>query len=427
MSSQGGIVWNMLLLWAVWNRGNGTGCGVRRKENKTDTSTAKKFDAMVKDGNLGAAMRFVEQKSGGGGGGKLYRHDDTDTKTGDQVIDVLRGKFPEPVIPEASHFDPSTSGPPDDTPPVYLSEEDILLRAKKLKSAAGMDGVDGQTARYWITSFGDRSKRLREALARIAMLLANGSPQYAMYRALNDARMLAADKEPGVRPLACGCIWMRLMAGAVIDSGLKVQARDACGNVQLCAGLGAGIEGNLYAVKRIFPQSAGWTEGEGTSNADIVEQLLTQSDEMRPDEGGPEDYDEEADADSTGGSRYEPNTGFGVTLVDADNAFNRVNLYMLLDTVARRWPAGARFVFNRYRHYHRTYVRTDPGKPPIIILRKEGVAQGCVLAMLIYGISLMPLCEELAEEFPEILALWFADDSSRSSLRPQIWRRCDQC
>ncbi|EJK55331.1 hypothetical protein THAOC_24945, partial [Thalassiosira oceanica] len=278
----------------VWNRGNGT--------------RSKKFDAMVKDGNLGAAMRFVEQKSGGGGGGKLYRHDDTDTKTGDQVIDVLRSKFPEPVIPEASHFDPSTSGPPEDTPPVYLSEEDILLRAKKLKSAAGMDGVDGQTARYWITSFGDRSKRLREALARIAMLLANGSPQYAMYRALNDARMLAADKEPGVRPLACGCIWMRLMAGAVIDSGLKVQARDACGNVQLCAGLGAGIEGNLHAVTRIFPQSAGWTEGEGTSNADIVEQLLTQSDEMRPDEGGPDDYDEEADADSTGGSRYEPNT-----------------------------------------------------------------------------------------------------------------------
>ena len=396
----------------VWNRGNGTGRGVRRKENKTDTSDAKKFDAMVKDGKLSAAMRMVEQRSGGGGGGKLYRHDDKDTKTGEPVIDTLRSKFPEPVIPDASHFDTSSSGPPEDTPPVYLTEEDILLRAKKLKSAAGMDGVDGQTARYWITSFGDRSKRLREALARIAMLLANGSPHYAMYRALNDARILAADKEPGVRPLACGCIWMRLMAGAVIDSGLKVQARDACGNVQLCAGLGAGIEGNLHAVSKVFPQSAGWTEGGGTSNADIVEQLLTQSEEMRPDGGGPDDYDEEADADSTGGSRYEPNTGFGVTLVDADNAFNRANLYMLLDTVARRWPAAARFVFNRYRHYHRTYVRTDPGKPPIIILRKEGVAQGCVLAMLIYGINLMPLCEELAEKFPEVLELWFADDEA---------------
>ncbi|EJK53970.1 hypothetical protein THAOC_26491, partial [Thalassiosira oceanica] len=47
-----------------------------KKTKRTPQSTAKKFDAMVKDGNLGAAMRFVlEQKSGGGGGGKLYRHD----------------------------------------------------------------------------------------------------------------------------------------------------------------------------------------------------------------------------------------------------------------------------------------------------------------------------------------------------------------
>ena len=396
----------------VWNRGNGTGSGVRRNENNKDTSVAKKYDAMVKDGKLRNAMRMVEQTSEGGGGGKLYRYDDKDTKSGDPVIDVLRSKFPDTVIPDASHFDPSTSGPPEDTPPIFLTEEDILLRAKRLKSAAGMDGVDGQTARYWITSFGDRSKRLREALARIAMILANGSPHYAMYRALNDARILAADKEPGVRPLACGCIWMRLMAGVVIDSGLKVQARDECGNVQLCAGLGAGIEGNLHAVTRIFPESAGWTEGGGTSNADVVEQLLTQSEETRPDGGGLNDDEGGLDADDIGGSRYEPNTGFGVTLVDADNAFNRLNLYKALDTVARRWPGAARFAFNRYRHYHRTYVRTDPGKPPIIILRKEGVAQGCVLGMLIYGVGLLPLSEELARAFPEIVNLWFADDEA---------------
>lgn len=396
----------------VWNRGNGTNSGVRRNENDKDASLAKKYDAMTKDGRLRNAVRMVDQQSGGGGGGKLYRYNDKDSKSGEPVIDVLRSKFPETVVPEEEDFDPSTSGPPEDTPPIYLNEEDIKLRAKKLNSAAGMDGVDGQTARYWITNFGDRSKRLREALARIAMILANGSPHYAMYRALNDARMLAVDKQPGVRPLACGCIWMRLMAGAVIDSGLKTQARDACGNVQSCAGLGGGIEGNMHAATRIFPESAGWTEGEGTSNAEIAEQLLTQSDEMRSEEGGMDD-DEEAEADSTSGTHYEPNTGFGVTLVDADNAFNRTNLYMALETVARRWPAGARFCFNRYRHYHRTYVRTDPGKPPIIILRKEGLAQGCVLAMLIYGIALMPLCEELARAYPEVLRLWFADDAAK--------------
>ena len=48
------------------------------------------------------------------------------------------------------------------------------------------------------------------------------------------------------------------------------------------------------------------------------------------------DDDEEAEADSTSGTHYEPNTGFGVTLVDADNAFNRTNLYMALETVASR-------------------------------------------------------------------------------------------
>ncbi|EJK45710.1 hypothetical protein THAOC_35662 [Thalassiosira oceanica] len=65
---------------------------------------------------------------------------------------------------------------------------------------------------------------------------------------------------------------MRLMAGTVIDLGLKVQACDTCGNIQLCAGLGAGIEGNLHAVTKIFPLSqldwlAGWTEGEGTMSS----------------------------------------------------------------------------------------------------------------------------------------------------------------
>ncbi|EJK48591.1 hypothetical protein THAOC_32598 [Thalassiosira oceanica] len=257
----------------VWNRGNGTICGVRRKENKTDTSinsedqvlsywtrceplghsrhfssapSPPKFDAMVKDGKLSAAMRMIEQKSGGGGGGKLYRHDDTDTKTGDQVIDVLRSKFPETVIPAASHFDPSTWGPPEDTPPVYLSEEDILLRAKKLNSAAGMDGVDGQTARYRITSFGDRSKRLRgqspESQCSLRMrrrttlctgrLMTPGCwlPTRSLVYALSPAD-------------AFGCLLG--MAGAVIDSGLKVKLVTHVETSSCCAlGLEAVVAGN---------------------------------------------------------------------------------------------------------------------------------------------------------------------------------------
>ncbi|EJK50976.1 hypothetical protein THAOC_29905 [Thalassiosira oceanica] len=379
------------------------------KKTKRKPQQRKKFDAMVKDGKLNGAMQMVEQKSGDpgdDGGGKLYRHDDTDTKTGDPASTSFVASFP--ILSSRRrvtlHVDPS--GLPEDTPPpVYLSEEDILLRAKKLRSAAGMDGVDGG------------------ALTRIAMLLANASPHYAMYRALNDARMLAADKEPGVRPLVCGCIWMRLMAGAVIDSGLKVKLVTHVETSSCCA---LGLEqfsremaviGNLRAVTRIFPQSAGWTEGEGTSNADIVEQLLTQSGEMRPDGGGPDDCDEEADADSTGGSRNEPNTGFGVTLVDADNAFNRANLYTCICCLIR-WPdvglpvhgsssTATAITIQRYvvcpdgpkqaSHHHSLEGRRRPGLcPSNANLRNQP-----------YN---MPLCEELAEEFLEVLELWFADD-----------------
>ena len=45
-----------------------------------------------------------------------------------------------------------------------------------------------------------------------ACMMANRSPYYDMYRTLNAGRMLAADKEPGVHPLACGESFMRLLA-----------------------------------------------------------------------------------------------------------------------------------------------------------------------------------------------------------------------
>lgn len=97
-------------------------------------------------------------------------------------------------------------------------------------------------------------------------MLANSSPAYLTYRAMNAARMLAADKEPGVRPLACGEVWMRLISKCIIDGKTKEMARRACCNVPLCAGLQAGIEGNLHAVREVWPESAGWQYNSGTAD-----------------------------------------------------------------------------------------------------------------------------------------------------------------
>ena len=108
----------------------------------------------------------------------------------------------------------------------------------------------------WLLCHEVSSERLREEMAHWVVWLSNDSPLFAAYHAINSAQMLTADKKPGVHPLVCGEIWMRLWADC-LNTETKVGATTACGNVNLCAGLRAGIEGNLHAVWAVWPQSAG--------------------------------------------------------------------------------------------------------------------------------------------------------------------------
>ena len=75
--------------------------------------------------------------------------------------------------------------------------------------------------------------------------------------------MLAANKEPDIHSLACGEIWMQLLGHCIIDAEVKLAARDACGNANLCADLEASIKGNLHAVRAFWPESAGWVFDDG--------------------------------------------------------------------------------------------------------------------------------------------------------------------
>ena len=71
---------------------------------------------------------------------------------------------------------------------------------------------------------------------------------YAAHRALKTGRLSALDKQPGVRQIGVASAASRLLA----KCKLKVvgdDAKAACGNVNLCAGLEAGIKGALHAVR----------------------------------------------------------------------------------------------------------------------------------------------------------------------------------
>ena len=66
-------------------------------------------------------------------------------------------------------------------------------------------------------------------------------------------RLIALDKQPGIRPVGVGKTWRRLMAKCL----LKVagpEAKSACGTTQLAGGLEAGIEGAIHAMRVLFEE-----------------------------------------------------------------------------------------------------------------------------------------------------------------------------
>ena len=83
----------------------------------------------------------------------------------------------------------------------------------------------------------------------------------------------------------------------------------------------------------------------------------------------------------------------------------------MLWTVRHRWPTRARFAFNCYKHWAQLLLR-QPGELPVTILNREGVTQGDSLFMVLYGITLVPLAEELRAADPGLLSPFYVDNAA---------------
>ena len=87
----------------------------------------------------------------------------------------------------------------------------------------------------------------------------------------------------------------------------------------------------------------------------------------------------------------------------------------MLWTVRHCWMAGARFVFNCYKHWAQLLLR-QPAKLPVTILSREGVTQGDPISMVLYGITLTPLAEELRAADLGLLSPFYANDAAFDGL-----------
>jgi hypothetical protein len=87
-------------------------------------------------------------------------------------------------------------------------------------------------------------------------LLSNDSPPYAAICGVNARRVAPLDKNPGVWLVHVGEAYMRLWGKTLVKMA-GASAKAECGNKNSCAGLEAGVEGNLHAVREMWPDAGG--------------------------------------------------------------------------------------------------------------------------------------------------------------------------
>ena len=107
---------------------------------------------------------------------------------------------------------------------------------------------------------------------------------------------MALDKQPGVRPIGIQDSACRLMSKVMVEL-TKEEAAKACGVDQLCAGLEAGCKAACH-----------WATSDWDMHCDNVD--------------------------------------FGTLLIDAKNAFNKVNRYLALWNIRHLWPSASRYMHN---------------------------------------------------------------------------------
>jgi hypothetical protein len=96
-----------------------------------------------------------------------------------------------------------------------------------------------------------------------------------------------------------------------------------------------------------------------------------------------------------------------VLLIDAENAFNKLNRKAALKNIKQICPKFHQFLQNSYCEPAKLFLEDGSH-----ILSKEGVTQGDPAAMAKYALASIPLISDLTKSSPNIKQVWYADDGT---------------
>ena len=250
---------------------------------------------------------------------------------------------------------------PDSIPPLpspvmfeCIDAEMIRHGAKDTTGAAGPSGLDAHGWRRICCTFKEASNDLCHSLALVARRLCTQVVNHSALAPLLACRLIALDKNPGVRPIGICEVSRRIISKAVLYV-IKGDIQDAAGSNQLCGGQVAGIEAAVHAVRQSF-------ESEETE---------------------------------------------GILLVDASNAFNSLNRANALANIRCLCPSFSTILTNIYQGSSELFLGKDT------LLSQEGTTQGDPLAMPFYALATRPLIDSLTLHVPpNVMQVWYADDAS---------------
>ena len=255
---------------------------------------------MFQDKTKAALCLLSEQSKGG----VLHLDDSVETENGQRRVLLEKHPPNQPV-----HHDALIN---DDNPDVHLVLFEFLdaavIRSAALHTtgAAGPSGLDALAWRRLSTSFKTASSELCHSLALTAKRICTQLIDPATIAPLTASRLIALDKNPGVRPIGIGDTARRIIAKATLNI-TRQDIQEVAGSMQLCAGQISGTETAVHAVRTMF-------------------------------------HKEETEA---------------LLLVDASNAFDSLNRQTALHNIQRLCPSLATALINTYRAPSELYVDGD--------------------------------------------------------------------
>ena len=271
------------------------------------------------------------------------------------VLDILKSKHP----PSGGPPDPDTLidaafNPPVVHPVIFDSIQGQTIRSAALHTsgAAGPSGIDAWGWRRLCSSFKSASAALCQSLALLTRKLCTVFVDPDGLAPLMSCRLIALNKNPGVRPIGICEVVRRIVAKAIL-SVTTGDIQQAAGSLQLCAGQKAGSEAAVHSMNLAF-----------------------------------KDQDCEA-----------------VLFVDASNAFNSLNRQVALRNIRALCPPLATALINTYRRDAELFV---DGKT---LYSQEGTTH-----MPMYSLATLPLIEKVNPDLSVIQSWFADDATAAGSI-----------